>query len=155
MSIERGLQYPYDVFPSPEWVGHLLIEAAEITPKITCLETSAGLGHLACALRNAGAEVFCIEPILDYQTLLTLQGFKVIGQDFLTHTHLENRFERIVQNPPFSLQISFVKKAFKCLKPQGKLVSLMSEYPWISSSSKYQQFRAWCQSVNAIHQELP
>ncbi len=145
----------WDVFPSPPWVVDLLLEASEIEPECRCLEPSAGFGAIAIALQSAGGSVEVIEPIVELQKTLTMQGFMVIGSDFLTTANLENQYHRVVQNPPFSQQISHVKKAYQCLEKSGKLVSLISNTPWQYNSSFYKQFKHWLSTVNAQVQELP
>lgn len=145
----------WDLFPSPPWVIELLVEAANIEPGISCLEPSAGFGTLAIYLQKAGAIVEVIEPIPELQTILSLQGLLLIGADFLTTPSLNDRYERVVQNPPFSQQISHVKKAYQCLKVGGRLVSLVSHSPWQYNTSFYKQFRYWLNTVNAQVQELP
>jgi hypothetical protein len=144
-----------DCFFSPEWVGEILVKRARIEPNILTLEPSAGTGLLAQYLAQSGANVHCIEPILDYQTMLTKQGFLVIGSNFLTTPNLTNKYPRIVANLPFSQQISHLKRAYHCLEKEGRLVALMSETPWKYNRVFYQHFRYWCQQVNAIIEELP
>lgn len=145
----------WDLFPSPPWVVELLVEAANIEPGISCLEPSAGFGTLASSLQKSGAFVEVIEPIPELQTLLSLRGLLVIGSDFLTTPNLSHRYERVVQNPPFSRQITHVKRAYQCLRIGGRLVSLVSHSPWQYNTSFYKQFRYWLNMVNAQVQELP
>lgn len=150
----NSLLKSWDLFPSPPWVVELLLEFAQIEPGMRCLDPSAGFGHLAISISKAGGIVEVVEIIPELQTDLTLQGFTLVGSDFLT-SNLSNRYHRIVQNPPFSLQISHVKKAYGCLSKGGKLVSLMSNSPWCYNTSFYRQFRYWLTTVNAQVIELP
>ncbi len=145
----------WDVFPSPPWVVELLIEASNIESNSLSLEPSAGFGNLAIAMRESGTILEVIEPIIELQTLLTLQGFTVIGSDLLSTHNLHNRYHNIIQNPPFSQQISHIKKAYHCLSSGGRLVSLASNTPWQYNSSFYKQFRHWLTTVNAQVEELP
>lgn len=145
----------WDLFPSPLWVVDLLVEAANIEPEISCLEPSAGFVTLATSLQQAGAIVEVIEPIPELQTILSLQGLLLIGSDFLTTPIECDRYERVVQNPPFSQQISHVKRAYQCLKAGGRLVSLVSHSSWRYNTSFYKQFKYWLNTVNAQVQELP
>ncbi|MBW4433199.1 MAG: hypothetical protein KME28_16105 [Pelatocladus maniniholoensis HA4357-MV3] len=145
----------WDVFPSPRQVVDLLIKASNIQSHSLCLEPSAGFGDLAIAMRECGAIVEVIEPIVELQSLLTLEGFTVIGSDFISTANLLNRYHSIIQNPPFSQQISHIKKAYYCLSSGGRLVSLVSNTPWQYNSSFYKQFRHWLTTVNAQVEELP
>lgn len=144
-----------DNFPSPPWIVQLLLESAQIQGGELCLEPSSGSGNLAIALQQAGVIVNCIETNPDYQFQLIQQGFKVIGSDFLLTPNLQDAFDLIVMNPPFSEQISHVRRAFACLKPQGRLVALISHSPWQYHRPFYQQFRTWLQGINAEIRELP
>lgn len=144
----------WDLFPSPSWVVELLLDFAQIEPGMRCLDPSAGFGHLAISLHQAGGIVEVIEILPELQADLTVQGFTVVGSDFLT-SNLSNRYQRIVQNPPFSQQISHVKKAYECLSKGGKLVSLISNSPWCYDTSFHRQFRYWLTTVNAQVTELP
>ncbi|AFY91246.1 hypothetical protein [Chroococcidiopsis thermalis] len=144
-----------DVFPSPPWVVEILIENANITPDCLCLEPSAGAGNLALELQNLGAMVEVIEPIPELQLVLTLQNLLVIGSDFLTTPSLEGKYDRIIQNPPFSLQVSHTIKAYRCLKPGGRLVSLCSSSPWQHNSNLDKYFRNWLKTVGAQAIDLP
>lgn len=150
----NSLLKSWDLFPSPTWVVELLLDTAQIKPGMLCLDPSAGFGNLSIALRKAGGIVEVIEILPALQTHLTLQGFTVVGSDFLT-SNLSNRYQRVVQNPPFSLQISHIKKAYQCLSKGGKLVSLMSNSFWCYNTSFYRQFRYWLTIVNAQIIELP
>lgn len=151
----NNLSKYWDLFPSPPWIVELLVKNTNIEPGVQCLEPSAGFGGLALALREAGGKVEVIEPIQTLQTILTLQGFVVIGSNFLTTPNLNKQYDCVVQNPPFSQQISHVKKAYQCLNDSGRLVSLVSSSPWQYNSSFYKQFRYWLQMINAQVIELP
>lgn len=145
----------WDLFPSPPWVVKLLLEFAQIQPGMLYLDPSASFGDIAISIRKAGGIVEVVEIIPELQTDLTLQGFLLVGSDFLTAFNLSTRYHRVVQNPPFSQQISHVKKAYECLTKGGKLVSLMSYSPWCYNTSLNRQFRYWLTTVNAQVTELP
>lgn len=144
----------WDLFPSPPWVVEVLTQKANIELGMRCLEPSAGFGSLAVAMKKLGANVEVIEPLVQLQTILTLQNLLVIGSDFLT-ANTANSFQAVVQNPPFSQQISHVKKAYQSLSYGGTLVSLVSNSPWQHNTSFYKQFRHWLLTVDAQVQELP
>lgn len=142
------------LFPSPPWVVELLLENARIEPGMRCLEPSAGFGSVAIAMQELGGKVEVIEPLPELQTILTLQNLLVISSDFLT-ANTTNSFQLVVQNPPFSQQISHIKKAYQSLSSEGRLVSLVSNSPWQYNTSLYKQFRHWLNTFNAEVQELP
>lgn len=151
----NSLLKSWDLFPSPPWVVELLLEFAQIKPGMLCLDPSAGFGDIAISIRKAGGIVEVVEIIPELQTDLTLQGFTLVGSDFLTTCNLNNCYQRVIQNPPFSQQISHVKKAYQSLATQGRLVSLISNTPWLHNTSFYKQFRYWLNTVGAQVQELP
>lgn len=126
----NSLLKSWDLFPSPPWVVELLLEFAQIEPGMLCLDPSAGFGNIAISLHQAGGIVEVIEIIPELQPELTLQGFTLVGSDFLTTCNLNNCYQRVVQNPPFSQQIFHVKKAYQSLSNEGRLVSLLSSSPW-------------------------
>ena len=119
----------WDLFPSPPWVVELLVENAKIEPGMRCLEPSAGFGGIAVAMQELGGNVRVIELLPQLQTILTLQKLLVIGSNFLT-ANTANSFQVVVQNQPFSQQISHVKKAYQSLTTERRLVSLVSNTPW-------------------------
>ncbi len=102
----------WDLFPSPAWVVELLVENAKIEPGMLCLEPSAGFGGIAVAMQGLGGNVQVIEPLTPATNSFNIvQNLLVIGSDFLT-ANTANSFQAVVQNPPFSQQISHVKKAY-------------------------------------------
>ena len=62
-----------------------------------CLEPSACFGGIAVAMQKLGGSVQVIEPLLQLQTILTLQNLLVIGSNFLT-ANTANSFQVVVQN---------------------------------------------------------
>lgn len=114
----------------------------------------AGFGSLAVAMQKLGGSVQVIELLPQLQTILTLHNLLVIDSDFLT-ANTANSFQAVVQNPPFSQQISHVKKAYQSLSYEGRLVSLVSNSPWQYNTSFYKQFRNWLLTVNAEVHDLP
>jgi hypothetical protein len=144
----------WDFFPSPNWVTEYLVELADIEePSEPVLETSAGVGHLSRKIRRIGVPVHCVEIVPEFRAALTRQNFLVVADNFLT-VRLPN-YRTIVQNPPFSLQLSFVTGAYELLAPEGRLVSLLSDAPFLYNRGHYHRFRNWCKSVRAEVTELP
>lgn len=118
-------------FFSPSAVVERLIELAEIEIGMNALEPNAGIGNIVRALVDAGAHVTAVE--IDPNNCLVLQrdqaltgGIDILHGDFLTYNWNE-RFERVVMNPPFAKNVApaHVLKALTFLKPGGRLVSVM------------------------------
>ncbi|MDY0046074.1 MAG: PLxRFG domain-containing protein [Thauera propionica] len=66
-----------DFFPTPAEIADQMVEAAEITPDMAVLEPSAGMGHIADRIREAGAEPDVVEISADRRELLEEKGYHV------------------------------------------------------------------------------
>ena len=88
-----------------------------------CLEPSACFGGIAVAMQKLGGSVQVIELLLQVQTILTLQNLLVFVPNFFT-ANTTNSFQVVIQNPPFSRQISQVGKAYQSLSYGAKVASL-------------------------------
>ena len=120
----------FNYFPSPHAVVARLIELADLHEGMTTLEPSAGRGAIAFACVEAtGGDVDCYELMEEnfWELEKTEQFRKVINSDFLVVKPFPE-YDRICMNPPFARQqdIKHVTHALKFLKPDGKLVSVMS-----------------------------
>lgn len=73
-----------DFFPTSAEVADQMIEAADLSPDMAVLEPSAGMGHLADRIREAGAEPDVIEISGDRRELLEEKGYHLAPyNDFL------------------------------------------------------------------------
>lgn len=73
-----------DFFPTSAAVADQMIEAADLSPDMAVLEPSAGMGHLADRIREAGAEPDVIEISGDRRELLEEKGYHLAPyNDFL------------------------------------------------------------------------
>ncbi len=119
----------FQFFETPQNIVNQLIELAEVRIGHTCLEPSAGRGNIAEALSKIVGigRVTCIELDSKKVEILVNKGFLTRYDDFLEYT-TENKFDRIVMNPPFTRRqdIAHVLKALSLLKDNGILVSVMS-----------------------------
>ena len=70
-----------DFFPTSAEVADQMIEAADLTPDMAVLEPSAGMGHLADRIREAGAEPDVIEISVDRRALLEEKGYTTQAVD--------------------------------------------------------------------------
>lgn len=68
-----------DFFPTPAEVADQMIEAADLSPDMAVLEPSAGMGHLADRIREAGAEPDVIEASEERRELLLEKGYHMQG----------------------------------------------------------------------------
>ncbi|MCX7184920.1 MAG: hypothetical protein NTW90_06770 [Nitrosospira sp.] len=72
-----------DFFPTPESTADAMVEAADIKEGMSVLEPSAGMGHIAERIREAGVEPDVVEMASDRRELLEAKGFYLVGSDFM------------------------------------------------------------------------
>lgn len=146
-------------FPTPPDVIQKMIDAADLTPGMLCLEPSAGKGDIAEALRTAGCEVELIELNRSLVDILDAKGFDdVDNTDFLFVTFGdEEPYDRVILNPPFENRqdAAHVQHAFDFLRPGGRLVAIVSNGTLSASEKKCVEFREWLEANNATIEELP
>lgn len=142
-------QQVWDFYPTPRWVTLKMLDFAQITPGLTVLEPSAGLGHICREIRHLGVEPDCFEisPLL--RQGLLLQGFNMIGEDFLGSTSTAI-YDRILANPPFSRNgiARHTLHALDWLRPGGRLVTLAHHYQ-LQKSATDRAFFQWLKGFGA------
>jgi hypothetical protein len=142
-------------FPTPPNVVQEMIKLLDLTPGITVLEPSAGSGHIAQALFTFGCEVDCVEIETDLAKLLSLKGFKVYHQDFLTFRGV---YSRIAMNPDFTSNgdAIHIRHAYEnCLTNGGILVAISSSGIFDRSGKIESKFRDWFYGVGGVAKSLP
>lgn len=149
-----------DFFPTPADQADEMVQSAGIEEGMTVLEPSAGMGHIADRIREAGHEPDVVELSGDRRELLEAKGYNVVGSDFMDMT-TENTpdgkgYDRIVMNPPFSdrRDMLHVQHAYGLLKPGGRLVAIMGEGVFFGSDKKAGEFREWLESVGGTDEKL-
>jgi protein-L-isoaspartate O-methyltransferase len=146
-AIAQGI---WDFYPTTKPIITKMLQIAQVNPSHRVLEPSAGSGDLACAIAQLGVnfiDCFEIHPLL--QTALKLQGFNLVGDDFLNSSP-QPIYDRVIANPPFGLNgvARHTTHAYNFLKPGGILVSLSHHYQ-LKPSRTDRQFFAWLKSKNA------
>ncbi|MCU0517741.1 MAG: methyltransferase [Oscillatoria sp. Prado101] len=144
-----------DYYPTPQPVIERMIQLAGVRSGQKVLEPSAGKGNIADALSEIGGidlEVIESQPTL--REILALKGYNIVGNDFLEH---ETRYDRIVMNPPFSggLDSVHIRHAYECLRPNGRLVSVLCHCRFFRDDYKCDSFRNWLLKVGAQVEKLP
>ena len=142
-----------DFFPTPAETAQAMIDAAEITEGMSVLEPSAGMGHIAEKIRDAGVSPDVIEFSGDRRELLEAKGFNVVGTDFM---EAGDKYDRIIMNPPFSNRrdAEHVQHAYTLLKPGGRLVAIMGEGVFFGQDKKAVAFREWLDEVGGTSEKL-
>lgn len=151
---ELRLKQGGDFYTTPERVVETLLDAADISSGESVLEPSAGLGNIAQAIKESspGADLTVNEYDPSRATFLKKKGFsKVENEDFL---EMQGGYDKIVMNPPFSMEKEHVRKAYEMLKPGGRLVSVMSSGPFFRSFKADKDFRDWFDSLGGEKTDL-
>lgn len=115
----------HQFYPTPREVAASAIELAQVEPTHSVLEPSAGLGGLADLLTG---KLQCVEVSELHCQVLQAKGHNAVCADFLVWaTGCQDRFDRIVMNPPFSQGRwkNHVEAATGLLAPKGRLVAVL------------------------------
>lgn len=121
-------QKTHQFYPTPESVGKIAVEMAQIGEADTVLEPSAGQGDLAALLPKD--RTTCVEISALHAAILKARGFTTVQADFLQWADMQSPaqpFDRVVMNPPFSegrAQLH-VQVAAALVKFGGRLVAIM------------------------------
>tara|TARA_R110000850_G_scaffold3473_2_gene16771 strand:- start:567 stop:2672 length:2106 start_codon:yes stop_codon:yes gene_type:complete len=114
-------------FPTPKPLVETMLDMTGVLEGETILEPSAGLGHIAEAIkeRYPDNELSCIEFNHSLWEALEKKGFNTEHENFLSTTH---KYDVIFMNPPFEnhQDIDHVMHAFSLLKEGGRLVAIMA-----------------------------
>lgn len=144
--IERPQDYGF--FETPEHLIERMIDVAEIKPYHIILEPSAGKGAIAAYIKNQlGNDCTTIELLENNCKYLKEIGLNPIQGDFLETLPERLQYDRIVANPPFSYKghpqadIDHVLHMWKCLKPGGRIVSIMGAGMSFRENKKSVEFR--------------
>lgn len=112
----------HQFYPTQQKIAQMAIDMADIGPASSCLEPSAGVGGLADYMPKD--RTFCVEVSPLHADVLRAKGFKVWSGDFLKW---ENKYDRIVMNPPFSegRWLAHLQHAGSLLNKDGCLVAIL------------------------------
>ena len=145
-----------DFFPTPPQLMERLMDEAGIEAGMRVLEPSAGKGDIADALREAGGEVDVVELSSTLRELLEMKGHNIVENNF-DDLGGEAVYDRIVMNPPFSndLDIQHVRKAYDLLKPNGRLVAIVSGMAGRRQRASNSEFMEWLEELGGTIEPLP
>jgi hypothetical protein len=150
VDIKKELQY----FPKPKNIAKRMIELAEIKSTDLLLEPSAGEGNIIDEFPKDNVKI-AVEIYDKFVRVLSSKGHDVINKDFL-ELDCPDLFDKVIMNPPFTKQqdIDHILHAWKFLKQDGILVSIVSESPFFRQNIKSIQFRQWLEYNEAEVIEL-
>jgi predicted RNA methylase len=153
-------------FPTPGPVSEQLIAVACIEPGNRILEPSAGSGSLIDAVRQSYTgvhvtycEINCFLLDLLREKYDGSPDIQFLGRDFLEidPRNREERFDRIIMNPPFEQgqDIDHVLHACQLLTPKGILTAIVSAGAFHRKDKKVERFRRVLEESKAFVQQLP
>lgn len=135
----------FGFFPTPKALAARAAALLNLQPGMRVLEPSAGGGALADeAAEIVGTDaVDTIEYLQKNVDALRTKGYSVIGRDFLAMTPAPI-YDAILMNPPFGNQMDMrhIEHAARFLKPEGRLVAIMSPAYQTRSTKVAESFRA-------------
>jgi predicted RNA methylase len=155
----RDIRQELQQFFTPTALAARVVDMADIHYGHDVMEPSAGGGALAFAADMKAKTITCVE--LDealYARLASHKGmaWEVRHADFL-ETKIQPVFDRVVMNPPFSkfADIKHVLHAVKFLRPDGRLVSIMSSGTIEREAKIAREFRDFVARVGGSFEMLP
>ena len=143
---KRNLKKEFQFFPTPEKLADKLVSLAEIKENQKILEPSAGQGAIIKAINKVTKNIpDCFELMKENIMILnkSVLNFNIIGEDFLTTNKEENKYDRIIANPPFSKNqdIDHFMEMYKCLKFGGRIVCIVSSSWYLGNQKKQIEFK--------------
>lgn len=152
-------------FFTPELVAERVADLAQIEPGMHVLEPEAGDGRLVRAALGRDATVTAVEIAerlcADLATSALAQSrhgdLFVFCADFLVWEPASRRpIDRVIMNPPFGnkADINHVLRAFRFLRPGGRLVAIMSPHWRFATAQKAQDFRDWVAEHQGVWDDL-
>ena len=162
MPAKNNPKKEFQFFETPDDIADWIVSLAEINPANYICEPSAGRGAIVKAIQRAcpslkqKVAIFELMPLNKSMLQSKVSGIVDYGDDFLQYDK-RGVFDRIIANPPFSKNqdIDHVRHMYDCLKPGGRMVSIMSKHWTFASNRKETQFREWLKSVKAETHTIP
>lgn len=114
----------WSFFPTPPAVLRYLLNQAKLQDGLRILEPSAGKGAIVQKIHELwNCSIDCIEQNQDFQEILHIKGFNVIGSDFM-RAEPQPMYDRVIANPPFDRQMTHIPQMYRWLRPGGRLVTI-------------------------------
>lgn len=149
-----GMNVGIDFHNTPTALADRMAQDLDVDPGMTVLEPSAGVGHLADAVREV-CPTSCIttnEISHTLREILVLKGYTPEAFDFMDFPG-EPLYDRVIMNPPFSKKspvgwqdIAHVRRAYQLLKPGGRLVAISSIGPFQRGDTQSIEFKEWVEA---------
>ena len=132
----------FQFFPTPEALAREIVEIAGIRDGERTLEPSAGQGNIARFMPSPD----CVELDPKNRVILEEQGFRVVGDDFMTFEPSEP-YDVVVMNPPFCKgqdarhilkAVSMMARTRSCTKSLNNMEVICVSFPTSRSRSRAQ-----------------
>jgi hypothetical protein len=142
---------------SPRDVAERVVDLVDVSDRDRVLEPSAGHGAIADVVRQRApsADLVLCELLDDNREVLVAKGYGealIEERDFMC-VELD-AFDVVVMNPPFKDEIAHVTRAFRMLKPGGRLASVMSGGIAFRKDAAAKAFREFVEEHGRI-EDLP
>lgn len=146
----------FQFFPTPSELAARLVELADVPPNGRVLEPSAGDGAIAAAARKLARVEVC-EIQERFHAKLQALGCLVVGTDFLQLAPRHPGYDAVIANPPFTRgqDIEHVRRMLQHVKPDGKVVSIMSPAWRFRETHAHRAFRDLVVSRGGEWTDLP
>lgn len=144
---KRNLKKEFQFFATPENIAKKLVALADIRDYDDILEPSCGQGAIIKEINRVTDSVPDCYELMDVNRSIIANSelkYNLKGFDFLEASE-GKVYTKIIANPPFSKNqdIDHLYKMFSLLRPNGKIVSIMSE-SWLTGLTKKQvDFKSW------------
>lgn len=152
--IETSEKYEYQertqFYPTPVSVAKRTVDLCDIKHGMRVLEPSAGQGRLVDQIMTK-CEIVCVEPMPENSSVLRRKGYRTVEAFFEDFAVDCGMFDRIVMNPPFSMQRDalHVMLAYDLLRKGGILTAIVSENSLHYNTEISDIFRSFLCETNA------
>jgi hypothetical protein len=140
-----------------------IISQAELTADMLVLEPHGGKGDLIEAiLRECEVKIETGEINETLFKILEIKGFTPMYHNFLEAKGLENRYDRVIGNPPWGkefksgIELRHISKMYESAKPGiGRIITIVPDYLRKNKTAEYVEFQSWLEILEAEIIELP
>ncbi len=157
------IQVAPQLIPTPRELSQKMAAMLNLKPTDKILEPEAGTGRLISAcdeIWHDKGQMIAVEN--NYNLCESLKRnypfAKIHCADFLSFTpEILGKFDKIIMNPPFAnhQDVDHILHAFRFLKNDGELVSIVCEGPFFRQSKKSKGFRDFLDRYDAEIITLP
>lgn len=156
-----NIKKEFQMFETPNNIGEIMLDLAEIKKGQRILEPSAGKGALIRMIQERLPHhfVYAYELMKENREILAKMSNTILFQepDFLSAKPDADLFDRIIAYPPFrnNQDISHFMHMLDFLEPGGIVVSIMSLHWLTSENSREKKFREFLTDNHVYQHFLP